>query len=105
MLLLVVYDFTDNYMTSIIAHLFGLPLLGILLWRVERVSKFISVCVNTCAKSSPSGNALYIGVSENCWPDGAAKYCPVRKNVVSLHRGKDKNLITQRSFKFNQHKN
>jgi len=35
MLLLMSYEYTDNYVMSTIAHLTGFPLAGLLLWRVE----------------------------------------------------------------------
>ncbi len=35
MLLLMGYEYTDNYVMSTIAHLIGFPLAGLLLWRVE----------------------------------------------------------------------
>ena len=35
MLLLLGYEYTDNYVMSTIAHLTGFPLAGRLLWRVE----------------------------------------------------------------------
>ena len=35
MLLLMSYEYTDNYVMSTIAHLTGIPLVGLLLWRVE----------------------------------------------------------------------
>jgi AraC-like DNA-binding protein len=38
MLLLMSYEYTDNYVMSIIAHLIGFPLAGLLLWRVETLS-------------------------------------------------------------------
>ena len=38
MLLLLSYEFTDNYVMSTIAHLTGFPLAGLLLWRVETLN-------------------------------------------------------------------
>ena len=38
MLLLMSYEYTDNYVMSVIAHLIGFPLAGLLLWRVETLS-------------------------------------------------------------------
>ncbi len=35
MLLLMSYEYTDNYVMNTIAHLIGFPLAGLLLWRVE----------------------------------------------------------------------
>ena len=35
MILLMSYEYTDNYVMSTIAHLIGFPLAGLLLWRVE----------------------------------------------------------------------
>ena len=38
MLLLMSFEYTDNYVISTIAHLIGFPLAGLLLWRVETLS-------------------------------------------------------------------
>ena len=38
MLLLMSYEYTDNYVMNTIAHLIGFPLAGLLLWRVETLS-------------------------------------------------------------------
>ena len=38
MLLLMCYEYTDNYVMCTIAHLIGFPLAGLLLWRVETLS-------------------------------------------------------------------
>ena len=35
MILLMSFEYTDNYVMSTIAHLIGFPLAGLLLWRVE----------------------------------------------------------------------
>jgi hypothetical protein len=42
-----------------------------------------------------SGNALYIGVSENCWLGEAKSENTIEGFVVSLHREKDESLSTQ----------
>ena len=39
MLLLMSYEYTDNYVMSTIAHLIGFPLAGLLLWRVETLER------------------------------------------------------------------
>ena len=39
MLLLMGYEYTDNYVMSTIAHLIGFPLAGLLLWRVETLER------------------------------------------------------------------
>ena len=39
MLLLMCYEYTDNYVMCTIAHLIGFPLAGLLLWRVETLTK------------------------------------------------------------------
>jgi AraC-like DNA-binding protein len=39
MLLLMSYEYTDNYVMSTIAHLTGFPLAGLLLWRVETLER------------------------------------------------------------------
>jgi len=38
MLLLMCYEYTDNYLMCTIAHLIGFPLAGLLLWRVDTLS-------------------------------------------------------------------
>ena len=38
MVLLMSFEYTDNYVMSVIAHLIGFPLAGLLLWRVETLS-------------------------------------------------------------------
>jgi len=38
MVLLMSFEYTDNYVISTIAHLIGFPLAGLLLWRVETLS-------------------------------------------------------------------
>jgi AraC-like DNA-binding protein len=38
MLLLMCYEYTDNYVMCTIAHIIGFPLAGLLLWRVETLS-------------------------------------------------------------------
>jgi AraC-like DNA-binding protein len=42
MLLLLSYEYTDNYVISTIAHLTGFPLAGLLLWRVETLQSLSS---------------------------------------------------------------
>ena len=39
MLLLMCYEYTDNYVMCTIAHLIGFPLAGLLLWRVETLQR------------------------------------------------------------------
>ena len=46
MLLLMSYEYTDNYVMSTIAHITGFPLAGLLLWRVETL-KDLSTDSNT----------------------------------------------------------
>jgi AraC-like DNA-binding protein len=43
MLLLMSYEYTDNYVMSTIAHLIGFPLAGLLLWRVETLPQLDEV--------------------------------------------------------------
>ena len=79
MLLLMCYEYTDNYVMCTIAHLIGFPLAGLLLWRVETLKDLStdslpsnSALSDDCpskhsatpheAKSpSPKGDALHIG--------------------------------------------
>ena len=70
MLLLMCYEYTDNYVMCTIAHLIGFPLAGLLLWRVETLkdlsTDFLTSCSaqgDTCLskKLSPKGEALHIG--------------------------------------------
>jgi AraC-like DNA-binding protein len=39
MILLMSFEYTDNYVMSTIAHLIGFPLAGLLLWRVETLNE------------------------------------------------------------------
>ena len=52
-LLLMSYEYTDNYVMSTIAHLAGFPLAGLLLWRVETL-KDLSIDSNAPASELPS---------------------------------------------------
>ena len=70
MLLLMCYEYTDNYVMCTIAHLIGFPLAGLLLWRVETLkdlsTDFLTSCSaqgDTCLskKPSPKGEASHIG--------------------------------------------
>ena len=55
MLLLMCYEYTDNYVMCTIAHLIGFPLAGLLLWRVETLK-------DLSTDSLPSNSAL----SDDC---------------------------------------
>ena len=80
MLLLMSYEYTDNYVMSVIAHLIGFPLAGLLLWRVEtlsdlstdsltprsaegdvRPSKRPAMPLSEAKNPSPNGEASHIG--------------------------------------------
>ena len=80
MLLLMSYEYTDNYVMNTIAHLIGFPLAGLLLWRVETLSDLSSDnsvspsaqrdnCLSECSamppckaqNPSPEGEASHIG--------------------------------------------
>ncbi len=80
MLLLMSYEYTDNYVMCTIAHLIGFPLAGLLLWRVETLSDLSSDnsvspsaqrdnCLSECSamppckaqNPSPEGEASHIG--------------------------------------------
>ena len=80
MLLLMCYEYTDNYVMNTIAHLIGFPLAGLLLWRVETLSDLSSDnsvspsaqrdnCLSECSamppckaqNPSPEGEASHIG--------------------------------------------
>ena len=52
-LLLMSYEYTDNYVMSTIAHLAGFPLAGLLLWRVETL-KDLSIDSHASASELPS---------------------------------------------------
>ena len=54
-LLIMSYEYTDNYVMSTIAHLAGFPLAGLLLWRVETLKDLSIVRLNhtsLCSKSA-----------------------------------------------------
>ncbi len=69
-LLIMSYEYTDNYVMSTIAHLAGFPLAGLLLWRVETL-KDLSIeshaphpdQTDVCLSENPStkGKATHIG--------------------------------------------
>ena len=80
MLLLMSYEYTDNYVMNTIAHLIGFPLACLLLWRVETLSDLSSDnsvspsaqrdnCLSECSamppckaqNPSPEGEASHIG--------------------------------------------
>ena len=80
MLLLMSYEYTDNYVMSTIAHLTGFPLAGLLLWRVETLKDLSTESLTSssaqgddclskrsatplCIAKNPSlkGEASYIG--------------------------------------------
>ena len=80
MLLLMCYEYTDNYVMCTIAHLIGFPLAGLLLWRVETLSDLSADnsispsaqrdnCLSECSamppckaqNPSPEGEASHIG--------------------------------------------
>ena len=80
MLLLMCYEYTDDYVMNTIAHIIGFPLAGLLLWRVETLSDLSSDnsvspsaqrdnCLNECSamppckaqNPSPEGEASHIG--------------------------------------------
>ena len=52
-LLIMSYEYTDNYVMSTIAHLAGFPLAGLLLWRVETL-KDLSIDSHASASELPS---------------------------------------------------
>ena len=69
-LLLMCYEYTDNYVMSTIAHLAGFPLAGLLLWRVETLKDLSSasltphsVQTDACLSENPSpkDKASHIG--------------------------------------------
>ena len=55
-LLLMCYEYTDNYVMCTIAHLIGFPLAGLLLWRVETLSDLSSD--NSVSPSAQRDNCL-----------------------------------------------
>ena len=69
-LLLMSYEYADNYVMSTIAHLLGFPLAGLLLWRVETLKdlstdslppKPVQREACPCKTPSPKGEASHIG--------------------------------------------
>ena len=71
MLLLMSYEYTDNYVMSTIAHLAGFPLAGFLLWRVETLNDLSTDSLTT--RSAPKDACLppfpkaRFPISANCW--------------------------------------
>ena len=70
MLLLMCYEYTDNYVMCTIAHLIGFPLAGLLLWRVETLKDLSTASLtphpdqpDVCLSENPStkGEATHIG--------------------------------------------
>ena len=70
MLLLMSYEYTDNYVMNTIAHLIGFPLAGLLLWRVETLKDLSTASLtphpdqtDVCLSENPStkGEATHIG--------------------------------------------
>ena len=70
MLLLMSYEYTDNYVMCTIAHLIGFPLAGLLLWRVETLKDLSTDSLNPCSAQgdaclsknpSPKGEVSHIG--------------------------------------------
>ncbi len=59
MLLLMSYEYTDNYVMCTIAHLIGFPLVGFLLWRVETL-KYLSAD-NLAPEPTLKGETSHIG--------------------------------------------
>ena len=67
-LLLMSYEYTDNYVMSTIAHLAGFPLAGFLLWRVETLNDLSTDSLTTrsapkdaCLSKPPKGETSHIG--------------------------------------------
>ena len=69
-LLLMSYEYTDNYVMSTIAHLLGFPLAGLLLWRVETLKDLSTDILPPkpaqreacpCKTPSPKGEFSHIG--------------------------------------------
>ena len=52
MLLLMCYEYTDNYVMCTIAHLIGFPLAGLLLWRVETLKDLSTDSLAPCSAQS-----------------------------------------------------
>ena len=70
MLLLMSYEYTDNYVMCTIAHLIGFPLGGLLLWRVETLKDLSTDSLKSCSAQgdaclsknpSPKGEVSHIG--------------------------------------------
>ena len=52
MLLLMCFEYTDNYVMGTIAHLIGFPLAGLLLWRVETLKDLSTDSLASCSAQS-----------------------------------------------------
>ena len=70
MILIMSYEYTDNYVMNTIAHLIGVPLAGLLLWRVETLKDLSTDSLaphpdqtDVCLSENPStkGKATHIG--------------------------------------------
>ena len=59
MVLLMSFEYTDNYVMSTIAHLIGFPLAGLLLWRVETLKDLSTDSLTS--DPAPKGEPLHIG--------------------------------------------
>ena len=57
-LLLISYEYTDNYVMSTIAHLTGIPLAGLLLWRVETLK---DLSTDSLTPAPSKGEVPHIG--------------------------------------------
>ena len=58
MILLMSFEYTDNYVMSTIAHLTGFPLAGLLLWRVETLQSLTPLPIEQEQAESGSTDAL-----------------------------------------------
>ncbi|MBO4891337.1 MAG: helix-turn-helix transcriptional regulator [Prevotella sp.] len=78
MILLMSFEYTDNYVMSVIAHLIGFPLAGLLLWRVETLSDLSTDSLTPCSAqeddclSKPS--AMPLSEEKNPSPKGEASH-------------------------------
>lgn len=80
MLLLMCFEYTDNYVMGTIAHFIGFPLAGLLLWRVETLKDLSTDCLTphpdqteecTSKNTSAKGEASHIVSFSPPWKGGA----------------------------------
>ena len=78
MVLLMSFEYTDNYVMSVIAHLIGFPLAGLLLWRVETLSDLSTDSLTPRSAqedaSQSKRSAMPLSEAKNPSPKGEASH-------------------------------